>query len=150
MKAAIRILLTLTLLQIGTESFSQISGGTIDGSTKKMDNESFYRFIARNIKYPFDARSASKQGDVYVSFQIDSIGMINNLVLINDIGGGCGQEVLRVINEIPKDYLPEASNSLYILPIRFILDKRKNEKPQDVKLPTGEKLGEIVVTAIGN
>lgn len=110
----------------------------------------FYSFIAQNIKYPYNARTSNKQGYVYISFKIDSLGKLNNLDLITDIGGGCGKEALRVISKIPSDYIPDPTNSLYILPIRFRIGNNEDNKPDTVvQLPIGKKLNEVVVTAMG-
>lgn len=39
---------------------------------------------------------------MYVTFVVEKDGSITNPRIIRDIGGGCGDEVLRVVNAMPK------------------------------------------------
>jgi len=62
----------------------------------------FYRFVGENLRYPPDARRHGIQGKVFVQFIIEKDGSITNPIIIQGIGGGCDEEVLRVISKSPK------------------------------------------------
>ncbi|MDN5205716.1 energy transducer TonB, partial [Fulvivirgaceae bacterium BMA10] len=62
----------------------------------------FNKFISKNMKYPSKARRMGIQGKVYVQFVIDKDGSITEIQIIKGIGGGCNEEVVRVLNSHPK------------------------------------------------
>jgi len=64
-------------------------------------DDSLYAFIGRNIKFPRKARKQKLRGTVFVQFIIDKNGKVTQPKIIKDIGGGVGEEVLRVINLLP-------------------------------------------------
>ena len=53
-------------------------------------------FFNQNIIYPADAREQGIVGQVVISFVVEKDGLISNLKLLRDIGGGCGDEAIRV------------------------------------------------------
>ncbi len=55
-------------------------------------------FVYDQIKYPPIARENGVQGTVVVSFVIDEEGQITNVEMLRDIGAGCGDEVLRIVD----------------------------------------------------
>jgi len=87
-------------------------------------------YIYTNIKYPADARENGIQGNVAAKFTIDVNGYIYDLKLLKDIGGGCGEDVLKVItsmNRMPERWIPgkhngKSTNVEYVLPIKFALE----------------------------
>lgn len=54
-------------------------------------------FVYRQIKYPAIARENGVQGTVVISFVIDEEGQLTDVEMLRDIGAGCGEEVLRII-----------------------------------------------------
>lgn len=62
----------------------------------------FYRIIAKEMKYPAQARRLGIQGVVIVEFIIEEDGSITNAKIVKGIGGGCDEEVLRIISIAPK------------------------------------------------
>jgi protein TonB len=60
------------------------------------------RFIADNLKYPKEARENGIQGRVAVTFTVEKDGSFTDLQLVKDIGGGCGQEALRLVRSMPQ------------------------------------------------
>jgi tetratricopeptide (TPR) repeat protein len=64
-------------------------------------------FFNRNIAYPWQAREQNLEGSVVLSLVVEKDGYISNPVVVKDIGGGCGEEALRVANGI-NDALKEA------------------------------------------
>ena len=53
-------------------------------------------FFNQNILYPAEAREQDITGQVVINFVVEKDGMISNPKLLRDIGGGCGEEALRV------------------------------------------------------
>lgn len=64
--------------------------------------EAMYRFLTENIKYPQEAKDKNITGKVYVTFVVEADGSISNPRLLRDIGGGCGQEAIRVVKLMPR------------------------------------------------
>ena len=85
--------------------------------------EALYKFLAENIKYPTEAKEKRIQGKVYVTFVVDTDGSIRDARVLRDIGGGCGEEALRVVNLMPK-WIPATRHPVqYSLPINFTLEE---------------------------
>jgi protein TonB len=83
------------------------------------------QFLVNNINYPFIASENGIQGTVVIQFVIDKEGNITEPVILRDIGGGCGEEALRVVGLMPK-WIPGEQQGKkvavrYTLPVRFKL-----------------------------
>ncbi len=61
-----------------------------------------YKYLTKNLKYPDIAREQNIQGKVYVQFIVEKDGSITDPKAIRDIGGGCGDEAVRVVSGMPK------------------------------------------------
>ncbi|MBO4740397.1 MAG: TonB family protein [Bacteroidales bacterium] len=61
-----------------------------------------YKYLGNSINYPEQARNLGLQGKVYVTFVVEKDGSIANPKVLRDIGGGCGEEALRVVRSMPK------------------------------------------------
>lgn len=61
-----------------------------------------YKYLGNSINYPEQARNLGLQGKVYVTFVVERDGSIANPKVLRDIGGGCGEEALRVVRSMPK------------------------------------------------
>ncbi|MDR0789311.1 MAG: energy transducer TonB [Bacteroidales bacterium] len=59
-------------------------------------------YLFKNIVYPEAARQAGIEGQVSVNFVVEKDGSITNIKIIRDIGGGCGEELVRVLKAMPK------------------------------------------------
>jgi protein TonB len=64
--------------------------------------DSLRAFIQRNIRYPEAAWNQKIEGKVFVTFTVETDGSITNIKVLRDIGGGCGQEAVRVVSIMPK------------------------------------------------
>lgn len=86
----------------------------------------FYDYLGKNMKYPAEARRFVIQGKVLVKFIVDLEGNITQPVIVKGIGGGCDEEVLRLIKEASKWRPAKLKGKLvkqqYTLPIIFKLD----------------------------
>ena len=94
-------------------------------------NDSLYAFIGRNIKYPEMAKKNKIEGRVFVTFVIEKDGQVSSAKILRDIGGGCGEEALRVVNSMPK-WKPgtQRGNPVRVqfnLPIMFQLQKQTSD-----------------------
>ena len=87
--------------------------------------DSMYAWIERNIQYPTLARNNKIEGKVYVTFVVESDGSISNPKILRDIGGGCGAEVIRILNQMPR-WIPgkqrgKPARVQFNLPVNFQL-----------------------------
>ncbi|HRF41000.1 MAG TPA: energy transducer TonB, partial [Saprospiraceae bacterium] len=55
-------------------------------------------FFSKNMRYPALARENGVQGTVIVTFVVEKDGSMSDIKLVRDIGAGCGQEALRLVN----------------------------------------------------
>ncbi|MBI5917025.1 MAG: energy transducer TonB [Bacteroidetes bacterium] len=77
--------------------------GVSDKTEKKKCAETkMLQFIYGNIKYPAIARENGVEGTVYVKFVVEKDGSISAPEIVRDIGAGCGEEAMRVVNLMPK------------------------------------------------
>ncbi|MEY4877386.1 MAG: hypothetical protein RL708_2536 [Bacteroidota bacterium] len=102
------------------------------------------KFISANIKYPESAKNENMEGRVIVSFVVTTEGKLTDLKVLRDIGGGCGEEAIRVLKLSP-DWKPGMQNGKkvnvkMVLPIKFSLDNdNKNLQPDKPQFPGGEE-----------
>ena len=92
--------------------------------------DSLYAYIARNIKYPEAAKKEKIEGRVFVTFVIEKDGQVSSAKILRDIGGGCGEEAIRVVKSMPK-WKPgtQRGNPVRVqfnLPVSFMLGKDAN------------------------
>jgi protein TonB len=59
--------------------------------------EAMYAFIEKELKYPILARRNRIQGQCIVSFTLNTDGTLSGIKLVKQIGGGCGEEALRIV-----------------------------------------------------
>lgn len=74
------------------------------GSLEKRNcsNEQLAAFIRSHLRYPNDARNKGIEGTVYVAFTVDASGRVLDPRVIVGIGGGCDEEALRVVRQMPR------------------------------------------------
>ena len=82
-------------------------------------------YVAKNVKYPQIARETGVQGRVYVNFVVEPDGSVSNVSVLRGIGGGCDEEAVRVVKNMPK-WKPgkqrgKAVRVSYMLPVNFKL-----------------------------
>lgn len=109
----------------GCESFPDYSD-----EKRNCSNQNLVAFIARNLDYPTEAMEEGIEGTVYVRFKVNASGQIENPQVLNEIGGGCDAEALRVIDMMPgwepAQSLEGAVEVELDLPVQFAL---KNTEP---------------------
>ena len=111
-----------------TEFERQISEGQVipdsdpafPGGTERLN-----AYLADNIQYPSVAADAGITGVVVVSFIIEKDGTISDVKCLRNIGGGCGDEAVRLVKTMPK-WIPGVKDGKLVrcqfkLPITFAL-----------------------------
>lgn len=84
------------------------------------------KFLGSNIRYPAIARENGLEGKVIVKFYVDTDGTVRDPQVLKDgVGGGAGDEAIRVIKTMPK-WSPGSQRGksvkvYYTLPVTFKL-----------------------------
>lgn len=83
------------------------------------------KYLQDNIHYPEMAKESGIQGTVYVTFVVEKDGRITQVKVLRGIGGGCDDEAVRIIKNMPK-WKPgkqrgRAVRAQFNMPIRFVL-----------------------------
>ena len=135
---------TTTSATTGSSSTSTSSSSTTTGTTSSTTSSSstyvpirwaeempkfqgdINTYLANHIQYPEMAKSANIQGKVVIEFVVNEDGSVSNLRLVKSIGGGCDEEALNVVKNMPH-WLPGKQNGspvkIYmLLPITFTLN----------------------------
>ena len=102
---------------------------TGDKSRKRCSELKLLKSLYSNLEYPTEARENGIEGLVVVTFVINKKGEVEQAAILKDIGGGCGEEVLRLINSmnskgvkwIPGKQEGQPVKVRYNLPMRFKL-----------------------------
>jgi len=89
--------------------------------------QELFTYLGNNLEYPKTAKSEGIEGRVVVNFIIEKDGSIGHVEVLKGIGGGCDQEAVRVISNMP-NWSPGIHNGKkvrvsYKLPIQFALPK---------------------------
>lgn len=94
--------------------------------TFKGGEDEMYLWLGENIRYPQVAKESGIQGTVVVTFVVEKDGSITGIQILRDIGGGCGDEAIRVVKKMPKWKEGRQSNVpvrvQFNLPIKFTLE----------------------------
>jgi len=61
-----------------------------------------HKYLAENIKYPQMAKESGIQGRVFVTFVVEREGSVTDVKVLRGIGGGCDEEAVRVVKNMPK------------------------------------------------
>jgi tetratricopeptide (TPR) repeat protein len=88
-------------------------------------------FLKSMLRYPNIARDSNISGRVVVQFVVEQNGALTHLKLLKDIGGGCGEEALRIVklmNDLGIRWIPgqmngKAVRSYFSLPVNFKLQE---------------------------
>jgi TonB family protein len=64
-------------------------------------DEARNNYLTKNIKYPEVARKEGIEGRVFITFVVEKDGSIADVKVLRGIGGGCDEEAVRVIENMP-------------------------------------------------
>ncbi|MBX2877487.1 MAG: energy transducer TonB [Saprospiraceae bacterium] len=70
---------------------------TFPGGLEEMSN-----YLIENLNYPVAARENAIEGEVRVEFVVGPQGDIVEPIILEGLGYGCDEEVLRIINDMPR------------------------------------------------
>jgi len=75
-----------------------------DGTAEKRNesNRKIVEFVQENLTYPDSAKVMGIEGVAFVRFRINETGQVENPTLLYDLGYGCGEEALRIIQNMPR------------------------------------------------
>lgn len=70
-------------------------------ATPKGGYSAFYQYIAKNMRYPAQARRMGIEGKVFVQFVVNAQGKISEIKVARGIGAGCDEEAVRMLENAP-------------------------------------------------
>jgi TonB family protein len=90
-------------------------------------------YVAKNVKYPQEAKDKEIQGRVFVSFVVEKDGSVSTVKVMRGIGSGCDEEAVRVVSSMPK-WKPGIKDGKpvrvsYMMPLNFKLTEGQPAKP---------------------
>ncbi|MEM7102315.1 MAG: energy transducer TonB [Bacteroidota bacterium] len=100
--------------------------GLSEPETKACAERKMLEFIYTQIQYPQEARENGLQGMVVVQFLVTASGALENPVIMQEPGGGTGEEVLRLVGLMP-NWIPGKLDGKpvpvkFTFPVRFKLE----------------------------
>jgi len=89
--------------------------------------EAMLKFLKDKMQYPTLAQESGIQGTVFVQFVVSKTGQLSNVKILRGIGGGCDEEAVRVVKEMP-NWVPGRQNGQDVpvmlqIPINFQLNR---------------------------
>ncbi|WP_236975202.1 TonB family protein [Membranihabitans maritimus] len=116
----------------------------VEGTAREIKtcaDKKMLEFLYDNIQYPKAAKEYGIEGNVVVSFVVEKDGSLTNNKILRDVGGGLGEESLRVVelmNSMDQKWTPGVQRGKkvrvqFILPIKFELSKEDKEISNDEK-----------------
>ena len=90
--------------------------------------DSFYKFLAQNIRYPANAVKERIQGKVFLTFVVEKDGSLTDIKVIRGVSGDIDAEAVRVLMSSPK-WKPGIQNGRpvrvqFAVPIDFSLSAK--------------------------
>lgn len=72
--------------------------------------DAFQRYLHDHVAYPYAAKQANLQGRVTYQFVVDQNGNITDIQILKDIGGGCGDAIIKALQNYRKRWTPAKNN----------------------------------------
>lgn len=87
--------------------------------------EALMKYLHDNIRYPVMAKELNIQGKVFLTFVVEKDGSVTDVELLRGIGGGCDEEAIKVVQNMPK-WIPGKQRNVPVrvrfnLPVNFKL-----------------------------
>jgi len=104
---------------------------------RQCSQEVLLKFIYSNVRYPDSARMQGIEGTVVINFVVNPDSTISDAKIVRDIGGGCGDAALAVINALNPLGLKWAPGKQKGIPVKVGMNipvkfKIKEVPPYDV------------------
>ena len=74
--------------------------------------KTFTEFIASNLEYPEEAKRKGLEGNVAMTFIIETDGRLSNIRIQKGLSGGCNEEAIRVMGLTT--WKPAVKNNMYV------------------------------------
>ena len=138
-------ILGLTLMSLAQEATKSQIDSTAKPDTISSENDKVFtpieeepqfpggeteriKFLVENIKYPPKALRKGIHGTVIVKFIVEKSGKITDISIVKGIGGGCDEEVIRVVELMP-NWKPgkqrgKAVRAQFTMPVKFSIPKK--------------------------
>lgn len=102
-----------------------------EGGTENCSQEMLLQSVYKHLEYPAEAKENAIEGTVLVKITIDKAGKIMDYTIVRDIGGKCGEAVIKALKGLEKKNLlwkpgkqrGRPVNVVFYLPIRFKLNQ---------------------------
>lgn len=82
-------------------------------------------YLGKHLQYPEKAKEMSISGTVYMKFVVDEKGKVQDIEALTKVAGGCTEEAIRVIKNLPEwkagIYKGKPAKVLMRIPIKFKL-----------------------------
>ncbi len=97
---------------------------------KTCADKKMFEYIYNNLNYPTEAKEAGVEGQCVIQFIVAIDGSIENIKVVRDIGGGCGEATRNVVekmNNLPSKWISGKQSGkpvkvMYTLPVKFKLE----------------------------
>lgn len=87
--------------------------------------ENFYKYLAKYLKYPVEARKNKEQGQVVIQMVVEKDGSLTNIHVITSVSPSLDKEAIRVMSACPRWKSGKQNGYrvrvVYSLPISFDL-----------------------------
>ncbi|MBI5914893.1 MAG: TonB family protein [Bacteroidetes bacterium] len=115
---------------------------------RQCSDRALVQFISRHLVYPEEAKATGTEGTVYVNFVVDETGRVQSPRLLLDIGGGCGEAALKVLEAMP-GWEPGLHEGQPVrvklnLPIQFSLRNAEKDLTERFTITWGDIVGDSV------
>lgn|SRR5574344_1063229 len=87
--------------------------------------EALSNFLTQEVHYPLEALQKGIEGTVFLRFVVEKNGSISQVKVVKEVGGGCTEEAIRVVEKMPR-WKPGTQNGKpvrvqFTLPLKFQL-----------------------------
>lgn len=124
---------------------------------KNCANQLMLEFIYSNLKYPEEAFNQGIEGTTVVRFIVEKTGCLSSFTLVRDIGGGTGDESLRLVSLMEMENIKwtpglqrdELVRVYFNLPIKFRINDETIISDEIVEEEDCNPLNELILSKEG-
>lgn len=94
-------------------------------------------FLESQLRYPQEAMDNNIKGTVLIAFTVNKFGEVSDPEVVSNIGGGCGEEALRLIMLSSNLWIPGVQDGQYVdvrLNHRIKFDPNVKDTVEDVDM----------------
>ncbi len=104
----------------------------VDRPPRPLGSMYFLYTALSTFRYPKKALDNLTAGTLYVMFEVNIFGLAGNYTVINDIGDGCGDEVVKALKNSPLIWMPamfenKIYTSRFIIPVTLTIQHLKDK-----------------------